>query len=512
MFVSIRLALQILRALLRIGLLSLWPGVPLAFIRAWWRCGNSYACLAEFAARRFPCHGAVVDDHGSLTFRELHAKSECLAAELVKRHALRPGQCVALLCRNHRDMVAALIALSRLGVDVLLLGTDSPGPALQRILAGQSPRLVLHDAEFAESLASCQLPCQVIQSAPAEPYPRRLPRFPRFPRLPRIKKAGRILVMTSGSTGAAKSIARHPSLASMLPVVAGLLRILPLRMHAPAIAAIPLYHGYGLAVMALALIFGAPLYVARQCAIAPLLARVPDGAPPAVLISIPTLLGRWLGAKQSSIPPLAAVITGSAPLAPWLCRCLLDRLGPCLFNLYGSTEAGIIALATPQDLLEAPGTVGRPLLGNRIRIVPGTREIQVQGPLVVAAPANPWYGTGDVGRVDGQGRLFVCGRLDAMLVSGGENVYPHETEAALLEHPDVADAAVVAVDDPEFGQAMLAWVVANPGTALDGTALRAWLGQRLERCKLPREIKVATAIPRNGLGKVDQRALRTLKG
>ena len=507
MFLSIRLALQILRALWRIGLLSLWPRVPVAFLRAWWRCGNSYACLAEFAARRFPRHCAVVDDHGSLTFRELYAKAECLAAELVKRHALGPGQRVALLCRNHRDMVVALIALSRLGVDVLLLGTDSPGPALQRTLAGQSPRLVLHDAEFAEPLEGCQIPCQVIGNVPTEPYPR-------FPRLPRIKRAGRILVMTSGSTGAAKSIARHPTLASMLPVVAGLLRALPLRMHAPAVSAIPLYHGYGLAVMAMALTFGAPLYVACRCDIAPLLARVPAGAPPAVLISIPTLLGRWLGANPSPtlpLPPLAAVITGSAPLAPGLCRRLLERLGPCLFNLYGSTEAGIIALATPQDLLEAPGTVGRPLLGNHIRIAPGTTEIQIQGPLVVAAPANHWYGTGDVGRVDGQGRLFVCGRLDAMLVSGGENVYPGETESALLEHPGVADAAIVAVEDPEFGQAMLAWVVPNPGIAIDGAALREWLGQRLERCKLPRDIKVATAIPRNGLGKVDQLALRALK-
>jgi acyl-CoA synthetase (AMP-forming)/AMP-acid ligase II len=307
----------------------------------------------------------------------------------------------------------------------------------------------------------------------------------------------------------------------MLPVLAGLLRALPLRMHAPAVSAIPLFHGYGLAVMAVALTFAAPLHVARRCDIAPLLARLPEGAPPAVLISIPTLLGRWLGAtpaQGSPLPPLAAVITGSAPLAPGLCRRLLERLGPCLFNLYGSTEAGIIALATPQELLQAPGTVGRPLLGNRVRVAPGTTEIQVQGPLVVAASADPWYGTGDVGRVDGEGRLFVCGRLDAMLVSGGENVYPQETESALLDHPDVADVALVVVDDAELGQAMLAWVVPKSGIDLsgarlvDGTLLRAWLRQRLRPCQLPRDIQVATAIPRNSLGKVDQLAMRALKG
>jgi fatty-acyl-CoA synthase len=281
-------------------------------------------------------------------------------------------------------------------------------------------------------------------------------------------------------------------------------------MHAPAVSAIPLYHGYGLAVMAMALTFGAPLYVARRCEIAPLLTRLPDGAPPAFLISVPTLLHRWLGTEPTATPALAAVITGSAPLSPTLCRRLLDRVGPCLFNLYGSTEAGIMSLATPADLHEAPGTVGRPLLGNRVRIDPGTNEIAAQGPLVIGAPANHFYGTGDVGYLDQQGRLFVCGRLDGMLVCGGEKVYPFETEAALLEHPDLADAAVVAVEDSDLGQALRAWVAPKPGVAVDVQALREWLRARLDRCKLPREIRLATAIPRNALGKVDGPALRAL--
>ena len=503
MLLRLRLALQILRALWTIGLVSLRPTVPLAFLRAWWRCGNSYACLAEFAARRFPRHCAVVDDQGSLTFRELHAQAEWLAADLANRHALVPGHRVALLSRNHRPMVTALIAIGRLGVDVIVLGTESPALALQRQLVEQSTRLLLHDAEFIGLLSGCPCPCQTIDSAaPIE--------HPGLPDLPRTKRSGRVLVLTSGSTGAAKSVARRPSFGSVLPVVAGLLRALPLRLHAPAIAAIPLYHGYGLAVVALALTLGSPLHVGRRCDIAPLLARLPAGAPPAVVISIPTLLGRWLGVTPNTIPALAAVITGSAPLSPGLCRRLIDRLGPCLFNLYGTTEAGLVALATPQDLIDAPGSVGRPLLGNQARILPATGEIQVQGPLVVATPPGQWYSTGDAGRVDGQGRLFVCGRLDALAISGGENVYPYETEAALLDHPDVADAAVVAVEDPDLGQALVGCAALAPGASVDEEALRAWLRQRLDRCKVPRQIRITPAIPRNALGKVDQVALRAL--
>jgi acyl-CoA synthetase (AMP-forming)/AMP-acid ligase II len=501
MLLRIRLFLQILRALWRIDLLSLRPSVPLAFLRAWWHCGNSYACLAEFAAHRFPHRCAVVDEQGSLTFAELHANAEILAADLLSRYALQSGQRVALLGRNQRGLLIALISLGRLGVDVLLLGTEIPSSALQRILAVQAPQLILHDAEFTASLVACSSPCQAIDIVPAKQHYR----------LPRVRRAGRIVLLTSGTTGAAKSIARRPTLAGVLPVLAGLLRALPLRLHAPALCAIPLYHGYGLATLAMALTFGAPLHLARKCEIAPLLARLPEDTPPVVVISIPTLLARWLSTlDRAPMPPLAAVISGSAPLSPGLCQRLQDRIGPRLFNLYGSTEAGIIALATPEILLEAPGTVGQPLLGNRVRIAPQTSEIQVQGPLVLAAPKSGWYATGDLGHLDQQGRLFVCGRSDSMLISGGENVYPQETETTLLEHPDLADAAVTVVDDPEFGQALRAWVVLKPGTTLDEKALREWLRQRLERFKLPRQIALAANIPRNALGKVDQQALRTL--
>jgi len=507
MFLRIRLFIRIVRALWSIGILSLRPSVPLAFVRAWWRCGNSYACLAELAAFRFPDHCAVEDEGGRLTFAELQAGAQGLALALRNQHHLRPGQRVALLCRNHRDVVIALIALSRLGVDVLLLGTESPWPVWRRILAAESPQLILHDAELANQLAACTTPRQVIAIAPSR-LPLRLP-----PRLPRVRRAGRILVLTSGSTGTAKSIARRPTLGGLLPALAGLLEALPLQLHAPAVAAIPLYHGFGLAVIAMALTFGSPLYLARRCEIAPLLGRVPKGSPPAALISIPTLLQRWLDSSdEAAIVPLAAVISGSAPLSPRLCRRLLDRLGPRLYNLYGSTEAGIIALATPEALLAAPGTVGQPLAGNRVRIAPaksGLGEIQVQGPLVLAT--RGWYATGDLGRMDEHGRLFVCGRADSMLISGGENLYPCETETSLLEHPDLTDAAVSVIDDPEFGQALCAWVVTRTGITIDRESLRNWLRQRLERFKLPRQILQVPAIPRNLLGKVDRGALAALE-
>jgi fatty-acyl-CoA synthase len=191
-----------------------------------------------------------------------------------------------------------------------------------------------------------------------------------------------------------------------------------------------------------------------------------------------------------------------------------------LFNLYGSTEAGVIAMAAPDELRAAPGSVGQPLPGTRVRLlgadgrpVPaGTiGRIGVSGPLVLRPAADGWLDTGDLGRLDPGGRLFVCGRADAMFVSGGENVYPEETEAALVTHPALLDAAVSVVPDADFGQRMLAWVVPRAESSLDEAGLRAWLRDRLERYKLPRRIVLVPSIPRNALGKVDRPALAALQ-
>src|SRR5688572_13498927 len=321
----IRLLGRILRALWRSGLLRLTPGQAVRVLWAWWRCGSSLAALAAFAAVRFPERVALHDDDGPLTFRQLVARSQALAAAL-QRQGLRSGDRVALLCRNHRGFVVGLLASTRLGVDVLVLGTESPAHALRRIFQRHAVALVLHDTQLQPLLAE------------AAPGLRRLPVEAevgvRPGRLPRPRRASQLVVLTSGSTGVPKGVARRPTLASVLPTVAGLLEGLPLQMHRPAVLAIPLHHGYGLTTLAMTLAMAAPLHLGRRHEIAPLLARLSDDAA-GVLVSVPTLLQRWL--RQQPAPAgtrLAAVISGSAPLDAGLCRQLLAACGPVLFNLY----------------------------------------------------------------------------------------------------------------------------------------------------------------------------------
>ncbi len=502
-FASLSLLGRIAVALWRSGLLRLTACEILSIVGAWWRCRNSFAFLAQMAAIRFGSRPALRDDEGELSFGQLHGQSLALSQRLRQDFALGPGQQVALMGRNHRGFVLGLLACTRLGVDVLPLAPDLPSRVSETILKRQRISLLLHDPD---------LDCSAfgVTAVPLSPEPMEFQG-----ELPPVRRGGELVVLTSGSSGIAKGIRRRPTLPQVLPLVAGLLESLPLQMHRPVVLAIPLYHGYGIATLAMALALGAPLQLGRRYEIGPLLQRLTPGDQP-LLVTVPTLLSRWLKQGPQSQTRPAAVITGSAPLDAALCQQALTSLGPVLFNLYGSTEAGLVALATPGLLSRAPGSVGLPLPGNRVRLVdeldvdvPSGQvgRILVKGAFALPSRDDGWRDTGDLGRQDAEGNLYLCGRADTMIVSGGENVYPHEVEDLLSSHPLLTEVAVVVQDDEEFGRRMSAVVVPKAGANLDSDQIRLWLKERLERSKMPRTIRLLEEIPKNALGKVDRAAL-----
>ena len=489
---KLKLLVEIARVLVRSGLipsLGHWFGAA----RAFWECGPSFAFLGRLAAVRFPDYEAFIDDEGSLTFRELNEKAEALARFLIEKDGVKQGQQVGILCFNHRGFVLSLLAVTRLGADVLPLNPKAPADVLEEILSRQKVSLLIHD-----SASAVDLPQSIKKRLWNEDLDSPTP-------LGRVGRAGQLVVLTSGTTGVSKGIRRRPTVGELLPVTAGLLRDLPLKLHRPTVLAIPLYHGYGIATLALSLTIGSPLLTGRKYDVGPLLNRMVK-TEPALLVTVPTLLWRW---QQDSVSGenLEAIITGSAPLSPQLCSQLLKRLGPIIYNLYGSTESGLIAMATPDMLSKAPGCVGRPLPGNQVRlseISGGVGELSVKGPLVLKPGPDGWRDTGDLGRYDAHGNLFVCGRADGMIVSGGENVFPHELEEALARHPGLKDFAVLAVPDEEFGHRLIAAVVVNEVAVEE---LKEWLKDKLEGFKRPKETFELRNIPRNALGKVDRRAL-----
>ncbi|SUA76295.1 2-succinylbenzoate--CoA ligase [Nocardia otitidiscaviarum] len=346
-------------------------------------------------------------------------------------------------------------------------------------------------------------------------------------------RPGRIVILTSGTTGAPKGVPRRPSVRSFLGPGLSALHRLGLRSGTTIVVGIPLFHGFGLAVLALGLLLGGTLVLRRgfdpEAALAATAARRADA-----WAVVPVMLRRVLDLptevrERYDTSSLAAVLCGAAPLTPALAHRFMDDFGEVLCNGYGSSEIGIAALATPAELRAAPGTVGRPVAGTAVAVldtagrpVPAGRTGRI---CVGGAQGFSGYSSGhdkqrvaglidsgDLGRFDAAGRLFVVGRSDDMIVSGGENVYPQVVENVLAAHPDVSDVAVMGVDDEEYGQRLVAYVVAATGSSPSVTRLREYLYPNVSRFERPRDIMITGEIPRNAAGKIDRAALRQQYG
>jgi fatty-acyl-CoA synthase len=436
------------------------------------------------------------------------------------------------MCRNHRGFVEAIIAGSRLGADLLLLGTDFAAPQLAEILARERPAAVVHDEEFEPLFAGSGFAGATVGAwrdrDTAGPSLDGLAAGP-VAKLGRPAERGRLVILTSGTTGVPKSAPRNPELGAILGPVATIFANIPLRSGEPILVAPPAFHGFGLAFLSLGLLLGTTVVLRRRFEAEETLAAI-ERHRVGALVAVPAMLDRILrcppeARERYDTSSLRAVVSGASPLSASTSTGIMDAFGEILYNLYGSTETGFGAIAGPADLRAAPGTVGRPPFGTRLKILdPERREaapgevghVFIGGRLVFdgysgeEAPketAGGLMNTGDLGHLDPDGRLLIDGREDDMIVSGGENVFPGEVSDVLGRHAAVADVAVVGVEDEEFGQRLRAYVVAAPGSEPTAEELCSHVRQSLPRFQAPRDVVFVAEIPRTATGKVRIRAL-----
>ncbi|WP_020386216.1 AMP-binding protein [Kribbella catacumbae] len=490
-------------------------------LRQW---GQSMAALGAIAAIRFPDQPAVIDERGTITYQDLDRRCSREAAGLHAQYGIVAGSKVAVLCRNHRGFLEATLAASRLGADVLFVNTEFALPQLKAVLERHRPDLLIHDSEFAE--AAGEIPA-VIAWPDADGGAVTLDQLAESedPEAPLPDKPGHITILTSGTTGAPKAAPRAPTAWGLAGLTASTLNRIGLRAGEPMVICPPLFHGLGLLNSMLALFLGSPLVLARWYDAAAVLASV-DTHRAGSIVAVPVMLQRLLDVGPAAIADhelrsLRAVISGASALGPALAERFIAQFGPVLCDAYGSSEIGIATIATSADLIAAPGTVGRPCLGSSVRILGDddqpvatgvTGRIFAGGGLVFGGysdgssktTVDGRMSTGDLGHLDAAGRLFVDGREDDMIVSGGENVYPVEVEDCLMSHPGVVEAVVVGVPDEEFGQRLVAYVVPAgpaPGTVTEDELIEH-VRTNLARYKTPRKIVLVQDLPRNATGKV----------
>jgi fatty-acyl-CoA synthase len=346
------------------------------------------------------------------------------------------------------------------------------------------------------------------------------------PRLERPARDGRVIILTSGTTGPPKGafVASTPHAGAGI----ALLERLPYRVGEKMVIAAPCFHAWGFANATTSMLLGDTMILERQFDPERSLALISQHRAE-VLVAVPVMLLRLLElpdevrARYDTSSLRFVPLSGSA-LPGDLATHFMDAFGDVIYNLYGSTEVGSVSVATPADLRAAPATAGRPPLGTQVRLLDDdghdvptgeSGRIFVRGPLSFSGytdggskkVVDGYMHTGDTGHFDRDGRLFVDGRDDEMIVSGGENVFPREVEDVIARHPDVLEAAVVGVPDPEFGSRLKAFVVARPDTALDADAIRDLVRSNLARFKVPRDVEFVAGLPRNGTGKVVRRDL-----
>ncbi len=493
------------------------------------RWGPTVAAGYAISAVQQPAGIAIVDEAGSLTFADMHRRTNALARAW-SQAGIGPGDGVAILCRNHRGLVEATVACAKLGADALFLNTAFAGPQAAAVCERERPRAIVYDGDLADVAAEAARGRLSYVSWAEEsgggPRVEQLIETGDPADLPVPASRGRVVILTSGTTGAPKGATRRQP-ASLDPAAA-LLASIPLRARERTLIAAPMFHSWGFAHLVLAIALGSTLVLRRTFdAEATLQAMDEHGA--TALIVVPVMLQRMLelGEKRIARHDLGAlrVIAASGSALPGeLATRVMDVFGDVLYNLYGSTEVAWATVAGPQDLRAAPGTAGRPVRGTVVRLYdaagreagpgePGRifvgNEMVFEG--YTGGGGKPMreglLASGDAGHFDDDGRLFVDGRVDEMIVSGGENVFPREVEDLVARLDGVREVAVIGVDDERFGQRLKAFVVPAEAAALSERDVKEHVRRHLAAFKVPRDVVFLDELPRTATGKVLKRTL-----
>ncbi len=527
--------LHTLKTLAEAGILSpTRPDRLVAVAQTLLRWGPTPAAGYTASAIRHPDDQAIIDELGTLTFREVHERTNALANALADE-GVNEGDGVGIMVRNHRGFIDAVVACSKLGCHALFLNTAFSGPQLTDVVAREKPKALIFDQEFTDVLADAAKGrkrfvawVEEEMDAPKDPTLESLIERGDTADVIPPESPGKAIILTSGTTGTPKGASRAQP--KSLDPAAALLSRIPLKAREKTMIAAPLFHAWGFAHFTLGLSLSSTYVLKRKFdpeATLQLTAQHECTA----LVVVPVMIQRILELPDETLTKydlgkLRSVPVSGSALPGALSEKWMDTVGENLYNLYGSTEVAWATIATPEDLRAAPGTAGKAPRGTVVRLYdddgrPVTEkgatgrifvgnEMQFEGYTGGGGKdvIDGLMSSGDVGHFDDEDRLFIDGRDDDMIVSGGENVFPSEVEELLAKHKDVVEATVFGVDDEKFGQRLKAVVVTRGSAKLSEEDVKKYVKSNLAGYKVPREVVFVDELPRTSTGKVLKRELR----
>src|SRR3954466_3199588 len=498
-----------------------------------------YTPAAGYAANasRYANDDAIIDELGRLTFADVHDRTNRLA-NAWSDAGIVEGDSIGVMCRNHRYFIETVVAASKMGVNCLLLNTAFAGPQLAEVVQREKPVALVYDEEFTELLEEAGkrrkrfiawndpeatdegqkrtdpiLEDLIAEGDPEQPVP--------------PAETGRIVILTSGTTGTPKGASRKQP-ETIGPAVALLSRI-PLRAREKTFIVAPLFHSWGFAHFTLGLMLGSTYILKRKFDPENTLSTIAEHQVQSAPM-VPVMVQRIMQLPEETrtkydLSSLRSIPLSGSALPGELAIKFMDEFGDVLYNLYGSTEVAWATIATPDDLRDAPGTAGAPPRGTVLKIYDEDGKELPRGETGRIFVGNEMLfegytgggnkdvidglmSSGDVGYLDDEGRLHVSGRDDDMIVSGGENEFPREVEDLISNMKGVDEVAVIGVDDEEFGQRLKAFVVTKGSGGPSEDEIKKKVKTDLARYKVPREVEFLDELPRNATGKILKKELK----
>jgi fatty-acyl-CoA synthase len=471
---------------------------------------------------------ALIDERGELSYRELDERANALA-NAWRGQGLEAGQGVAILARNHRGFLEALFAAAKCGARIILLNTSFAGPQIREVATREETDLLVYDDEYSEMLEGVNPPRGRWRAWADEPGEDTLDALieggdPSAP--PKPESGARITILTSGTTGTPKGAPRSEP--KSLGIIGSLLSKVPFRAREVTELCAPMFHALGFAQAMVGIGLGSALVIRRRFDPEETLRSI-ERHQATAMVMVPVMLQRTLELgieeiKRHDTSSLQIIFLSGSQLPADAAKRAIEAFGPIVYNLYGSTEIAYATIATPEDLEAEPTSVGKVVRGSVVKIFDEQGHELPTGETgrIFVGNLSQFEGytgggskdmieglmsSGDVGHFDPEGRLYIDGRDDEMIVSGGENVFPAEVEELLSGHDQIEEAAAIGVEDEQFGQRLKAFVVKREGASITEDEVREYVKDNLARYKVPREVVFVDELPRNATGKVLKREL-----
>jgi fatty-acyl-CoA synthase len=495
--------------------------------------------LPAFNARRTPDRAAIIDDEGSFTYKELDEAANAVAHGLLAK-GVRGGDGVAILARNHRWFAVAQFGCARVGARIILLNSSFSGPQIKEVSDREGAKLIIYDDEYTEDVSKATPPLGKLRALDSTPdsdessgssdetLANLVAANSKSP-APKASKHSSIIILTSGTTGTPKGANR--SLPPTLAPIGGILSHVPFKANEVTSLPAPMFHALGFLHATIGMFLGSTLVLHSKFKPDQVFEDIEKHKVSAVVV-VPVMLSRMLDAleKLDTKPDLSSLriifVSGSALGADIAERALKD-IGPVVCNGDGATEIAFATIAGPEHLEYNSTTAGPPVRGVKVKIYDDNGKELPQGDVgrIFVGTSFPFEGytggggkqiidgllsSGDVGYFDERGLLYISGRDDEMIVSGGENVFPAEVEDCISGHPDVVEATAIGVEDKEWGHRLRAFVVKKGNANVDEDAIKKHVKDQLAKYKVPREVIFLDELPRNPTGKILKRELREI--